>query len=49
MALKLMILFPITFENKTAFSTLVTITSKSQNRKDVTHDVKVTLVAKKTA
>ena len=43
MALKLLIPFPTTYECEKAFSTLVTIKTKSRNRMDVTHDMRVAL------
>ena len=42
-ALKLLIPFPTTYECEKAFSTLVTIKTKSRNRMDVTHDMRVAL------
>ena len=38
MTLKLLILFPTTYGCKKAFSTLLTIKSKSRNKENVTHD-----------
>ena len=43
MALKLLIPFPTTYECKKVFFALDTIKTKSQNRLDVTHDMRVAL------